>query len=359
MRQQSQMALKRAIFILLFFQFSVSSALPIAAAYSRINIAIKEFPPFVFKERKGFCIDMAEIICEKNNLTPRFVRYNSVQEVLAAVESGECHIGFSGITITAEREKCVDFSQPFFDSGLTVAIRNEPSSGNTNTFITIMTVIGYSTILFFIGITSVAHLIWFIEKNDSNPKSFDTHYTKGIWEAYWWAVVTMTTVGYGDKCPQKLKGRFVASIWMLIGIVWFAGFTATLSSSLTVEKIDPEIIKGLTDINDKYVAVIRGTTSEKYLRFHNVKMVLADNLDDLVGNLKNMNADAMVYDAPALMYIAKNDSSVKVVGEMFDKQKYGVVFPQSGLEFYKELFNIAIIEMQQNGEYQRIYNKWF
>ena len=353
------MTLKRALFIWLIFQFLVSPALSIAAADSTINLAIKEFPPFVFKDRKGFCIDMAEIICEKNNLTPQFVRYNSVPELLTAVASGECHIGFSGITITAEREKRVDFSQPFFDSGLAIAVRNEPSAGHTDTFITIMKVISYSAILFFIGLTGVAHLIWFIEKNDGNSKSFNTRYVKGIGEAYWWAVVTMTTVGYGDKCPQKLKGRFVASIWMFIGIIWFAAFTATLSSSLTVKKIDPGKIKGLADISDKYVAVIRGTTSEKYLRFHNAKMLLADNLDDLIGNLKNLHADAIVYDAPALMYIAKNDPSVKVVGDMFDKQKYGIVFPQKGLEFYKELFNVAIIEMQQNGEYQRIYDKWF
>ncbi len=255
----------------------------------------------------------------------------------------------TGITITAERERRVDFSQPFFDSGLAIAVRNETSAGHTDTFITIMKVISYSVILFFIGLTGVAHLIWFIEKNDSKPKSFNTRYAKGIWEAYWWAVVTMTTVGYGDKCPQKLKGRFVASIWMFIGIIWFAGFTATLTSSLTVSKIDPGKIKNLTDINNKYVAVIRDTTSEQYLRFHNAKMVLADNLDDLIGNLKNMNVDAIVYDAPTLMYIDKNDPSVKVVGEMFDKQKYGIVFPQEGLEFYKELFNIAIIDMQRNG----------
>lgn len=116
MRQRSQMPLKRSILIWLFFQFLVSSVLSSVAADSRINIAIKEFPPFVFKERKGFCIDMARIICEKNSLTPQFVRYNSVQKVLTAVESGECHIGFSGITITAERERQNESHRLFGDS---------------------------------------------------------------------------------------------------------------------------------------------------------------------------------------------------------------------------------------------------
>ena len=167
----------------------------------------------------------------------------------------------------------------------------------------------------------------------------------------------MTTVGYGDKCPKKVSGRIIAAVWMIIGIMWFAGFTATLSSALTMEKIEHGEIKGLSDLQNKYVAVIRGTTSENFLRFHNVKIVLADNLDDLIGNLKNHNVDAVVYDAPALMYVSKIDPSIKVVGEMFDKQRYGIVFPQNGNSYYKELFNIAIIDMQKTGEYQKIYNK--
>jgi ABC-type amino acid transport substrate-binding protein len=59
------------------------------------------------------------------------------------------------------------------------------------------------------------------------------------------------------------------------------------------------------------------------------------------------------------MYIAKKDPSIKVVGEMFDEQRYGVVFRQGATTRYKEMFNIAILEMQKSGEYRKIYNKWF
>ena len=95
------------------------------------------------------------------------------------------------------------------------------------------------------------------------------------------------------------------------------------------------------------------------MRYHDVTVMLVDTFDDLVRSLKSENVDAVVYDAPALMYIAKRDSTIKVVGEMFDEQKYGVVFPQGGLNPYKEKFNISILEMLGNGDYQRIYNKWF
>jgi ABC-type amino acid transport substrate-binding protein len=40
-------------------------------------------------------------------------------------------------------------------------------------------------------------------------------------------------------------------------------------------------------------------------------------------------------------------------------KRYGIVFPQIGNNVYKELFNVAILEMQSSGEYDKVYNKWF
>ena len=302
---------------------------------------------------------MAKYICQKNGFEPTFIYYKTVPEVLNAVISGECDMNFSGITITAEREKRVDFSHPFFDSGLLVAVKKDPKSGLTNLVLKILRVIGLSLIIFLIGLTVVAHAIWFIEKNDKHRKSFPTAYKKGILDAYWWAVVTMTTVGYGDKCPRKFIGRMVASVWMIIGIVWFAAFTATLTSSLTLSRIGHGEIKGLTDLNNKTVSVIKGTTSENFIRYYDVTVMLVETFDDLIRNLKAENVDAVVYDAPALMYVAKHDPSIKVVGTMFDQQKYGMVFPEGRHDHYLEIFNVAILEMQKSGEYQKIYNKWF
>jgi voltage-gated potassium channel len=59
-------------------------------------------------------------------------------------------------------------------------------------------------------------------------------------DALWWAVVTVTTVGYGDVTPVSGEGRMVALVLMCVGVVVISIFTATLSSFFVEEGVDKE-----------------------------------------------------------------------------------------------------------------------
>jgi voltage-gated potassium channel len=52
-----------------------------------------------------------------------------------------------------------------------------------------------------------------------------------IWIGMWWALQTVTTVGYGDIVPHKLGGRLVAAVVMLDGIATLALVTAVITST--------------------------------------------------------------------------------------------------------------------------------
>ncbi|WP_281299441.1 potassium channel family protein [Flavobacterium limnophilum] len=54
-------------------------------------------------------------------------------------------------------------------------------------------------------------------------------------DALWWAYVTITTVGYGDKFPVTTEGRIIAVVLMTAGVGLFGTFTA-YASSLFVEE---------------------------------------------------------------------------------------------------------------------------
>ena len=82
---------------------------------------------------------------------------------------------------------------------------------------------------------------------------------------FWWAIVTMTTVGYGDFAPKTPEGRMFAVLVMFAGISLTAMFTAIISSIFVAKRIREE--KGLEKVNIKNHIILCGwnRNSEKII----------------------------------------------------------------------------------------------
>ncbi|HBN45304.1 MAG TPA: ion channel [Candidatus Marinimicrobia bacterium] len=74
--------------------------------------------------------------------------------------------------------------------------------------------------------------------------------------SFWWAIVTMTTVGYGDFAPSTSEGRIFAVLVMFAGISLTAMFTAVISSIFVAKRIREE--KGLENVNVKDHIILCG-----------------------------------------------------------------------------------------------------
>ncbi|XP_065067944.1 uncharacterized protein LOC135693392 isoform X2 [Rhopilema esculentum] len=64
---------------------------------------------------------------------------------------------------------------------------------------------------------------------------------RGPLHGFYWAMVTLTTVGYGDLTPKTVLGRIIAIIWILFGTVILSMFTASITSGLITAVMSNDI----------------------------------------------------------------------------------------------------------------------
>jgi voltage-gated potassium channel len=59
----------------------------------------------------------------------------------------------------------------------------------------------------------------------------------GFFDSIWWALVTITTVGYGDKFPTTFGGRIIGIVFISLGFILFSTFTAYVASNFIDQRI--------------------------------------------------------------------------------------------------------------------------
>ena len=183
-------------------------------------------------------------------------REMAIRDLVTSLEQGRLPAALTAVA-TADREPVMDFSHPYYSSGLAIAVPARASSGNW--FEPLGNVISFRTV----KITSVlfgllliaAVLVWLFERH-ANPEHFNPRALRGIPDGLWWAAVTLTTVGYGDKAPRTRAGRVIGVIWMFAAVVLIALFTAQVTSSLTVTSLTGRI-RGPADLAHVKVGTIQ------------------------------------------------------------------------------------------------------
>ena len=104
---------------------------------------------------------------------------------------------------------------------------------------------------------------------------------------------------------------------------------------------------------------VAGSTAEEFLLTEQMRYSMMERIDKAYETLLNDQADAIVFDAPVLLFCAEHQGYrlVKVVGPIFQVEVYGIALP-AGSPLRKPI-NSALLRLQSSGRYDTIYRKWF
>jgi polar amino acid transport system substrate-binding protein len=335
---------------------------PAAKITKTLNVGTRVgVPPFVFEENgqlTGFSIELWQKIADELGVQYKLSKNSNVADLLSSVGSGKTDLGIAAISITSEREEKFDFSYPMFESGLQIMVMVKGSGRNTPNLFALffspelLQLFGIMVLIVLIP----AHIIWVSERGRDDGMEVSRSYFPGIFQACWWSASTLAT--QADSMPRAVLGRIVAVIWMFTSVVFVAYFTATVTTSLTVQQLHGTI-QGPNDLPGKIVATTKGSTSAKFLGEHNIQKLEVTNIDSAYESLLKGEVNAVVFDSPVLLYYAAHGGKgkVQVVGEVFQKESYGIVFATNSP--LREPINNALLTLQENGTYQQLYDKWF
>lgn len=339
-----------------------SQPAPAQAPQAKLRVVAKQAEPFAFEangEITGYSVDLWRRVAKDAGLDFELTLLKTVPEVLDAVGKGQADIAIGALSITAEREKVLDFTQPIFtESGLQIAAHARSQGSAFAAFKALlnkgtMTVVGTMLLILFV----VSNLLWLGERRRNND-SFPDEYKRGFIEALWWCVSTMLTGGCENLAPRALWGRLVGVVWMVGGIALTSYVTATLAASMTVNTLTSDV-RGLGDLVGKPVATVTGSSAEAFLKALKYDVRGYDDVESAMKALQTNEAKATVYDSPILRYyLSKHPmADVQLVGGRFEKQAYGFALP-NGSPLRKRI-NQTLLQQDILQFREDLDNRWF
>ncbi|MDE1991097.1 MAG: transporter substrate-binding domain-containing protein [Rhizobiaceae bacterium] len=309
-------------------------------------IGTKAAPPFAMKDADGnwtgISIDLWRQVAEKLGVKFRLVEEPTVQSLLDGTARGNYDLSVAAITITAERERNVDFSQPFYDTGLGIAV----STSNVSVWreiVRTMTSFGFLQAAgALIGISLlVGALIWVFERRHN--EDFGGHPVQGLGASIWWSAEAMTQASTGHRGPKTMAGRALAIIWMVVSIITIAVFTASVTSALTTRQMRG-LVNGVEDLPTVRVGTLAGSATVGFLDGEQIRHRNFNDVADGLRALEKGSIDAFVYDKPLLAWTVQQQfqNTIQVLDVDFDPQSYGMAMPTGSP--YRKAVDVAILE---------------
>jgi len=322
-------------------------------------VGVALFPPNVVRAEdgrlEGFDIELWQAIAQDAGLEYEF-DVLPLSDLLTAVEEHRVDLAMAGISVTSIRETHMDFSHPYMTAGIRILTKADDIPKLMRYAQSAWESGAGRALVFLVGFILICAHVFFIAERGS--KSVSRSYLPGIFESAWFVVATMTTVGYGDLTPQRWLGRFVAFVVMITGIGLFGVLVADLSTAMTLQQLQGRISQP-SDLADRRVVTVRGSTSVEVARSYGASVQEEDSIEAAIAALNEGAVDAVVFDSPPLLHYLQmhpDDAAVLVAGQL-TAEAYAVAVPTGSPVL--ETVNRSLLTLEENGQRDRLYIKWF
>jgi ABC-type amino acid transport substrate-binding protein len=297
-------------------KLGIGDALPVANPAARLKVGIADVPPWTIPPSKDvpFWSGLASQVW-KQVATDLAIDYEvqqlEVEDLVAALADGKIDVAVTGLAIMPENLARFTMTPPFDQSGISIATRAQ----NQLTVRSVLARLAHPEVAVWMGVIFgfallFAFLFWLSERRRNPP--IEGRPIDGLRESFWWSVVTLSTVGYGDRVPVTRPGRIVAMAWMTVGFVLFTVSSAVVTSALTVASLKP-VVTGPAGLARARVGVVVGSTGEGYVERAAIAAERFDRFEEAMTALADERLDAVVGATTTLVYLAERSANKHVL----------------------------------------------
>jgi polar amino acid transport system substrate-binding protein len=301
---------------------------------SQLIVGTKVSPPFAIKLEdgswSGISIELWRRIAADMDMDYEF-REVDLQDVFEQLEAGEIDVAIAAISITAERDRHVDFSHAYYSTGLGIAVPQRRTLSLWGLLRGLLTARFFEIIcgLLVIGIVTGV-LLWRLERR-RNEGMFGGRTREGVSMGIWWSTIML--LGHKGVVPATGWARILSGIVMIVSTVIVSALTGVFASAITISQLEPGIAHP-NDLRHIRTATVTSSTSAEYLTSRRIQHKPYSTIDAALQAMLANQADAVVYDLSMLKYRRNTEllNRINVLPQVFNRQQYAIALaPHSGL----------------------------
>ena len=331
-----------------------------------LRVAVYDLEPYGGQSRDGLfngaSVELWRRVAEDRNWQYQLTLVPRMDDLLSGLHASVYDVAIGAITITPERLTRVDFSYPTHRSGVAAVFAKQTDATSAlYEYGAAVSELGPLLVATIIFLTVTGVLMWWFERSPAHSAGKpDSHSSVMSWhEGVYWAVVTMTTVGYGDKTPKTHVGRAIAVVWMIGSLVLVSLLTTSLIARITVSRVEGSVVTRVTDLAGKRLAAVSASSGAEFLDTQRIAHQKFGNLADALSALATGKTDAVVNSVGTLQYLVRTRFAAAIAPPrgLLDPAYMAFALPMnSGL---KKPLDQALTAVTASPEWQSIEDSYF